>query len=79
MESCAVDGIFIALIMLPLLFSRWRPRLRLLGSNVPSVDVIIPYAARPPSVPERERLMGMQGKNGVRYAKEDAKKGSWSL
>lgn len=38
----AVDGIFIALLSLPLLFTRWRPRLRLLGSNVPSVDVIIP-------------------------------------
>src|SRR3954470_10449223 len=28
--------------MLPLMYSRWRPRLRLLGSNVPSIDVIIP-------------------------------------
>jgi len=37
-----VDGVFIAFVMLPLLFSRWRPRLRLLGSNVPSVDVILP-------------------------------------
>ncbi|KAK3372917.1 nucleotide-diphospho-sugar transferase [Lasiosphaeria ovina] len=37
----SIDGIFVALLTLPLLFSRWRLRLRLLGSNVPSVDVII--------------------------------------
>jgi hypothetical protein len=39
----------------------------------------INYAVWPPSVPERERLMGVPGKNGVRYARAEAKKQSWSL
>lgn len=39
----------------------------------------IRYAISPPTVPERERLMGAPRKNGVRYAKEEAKRGSWTL
>ncbi|KAK3986374.1 cellulose synthase 2 [Cladorrhinum sp. PSN332] len=40
--ATAVDALFGVFIKSSTLFGRWRPRLRLLGNNVPSVDIIIP-------------------------------------
>lgn len=37
------------------------------------------YALRPPSVPERDRLLGKREENGARYPTEEAKHVRWSL
>ncbi len=39
----------------------------------------IRYAAFPPTVPERGSLMGKRGKDGVRYAKQEARAGKWTV